>query len=740
MDQDPTIPIGELATAAGSGPAGVVPATAAGGVWGSFTLLARVGHGGFGEVYRAWDPHLQREVALKLLLPGEVSGEAEYEAMLREARALASVRHPNIVPVYGIDRHDGRVGFWTDFVRGKTLAELVREQGTFGAREAALIGLDVARALCAVHRAGLLHRDIKAENVMREQGGRILLMDFGLSALEQRETNIAGTPNYMAPELFEGGRATVAVDIYAVGVLLYFLVAGDFPLHLGGLTTKDAIEAFARRTPLMDKRPDLPESLLRTVNVATDADPAKRFQSAGELATALAESLGTQAPPETSAEPRTASAESRSTPLRRRLWVYSAVCVIIAAGFLLWLGNRSSHRRLAGGAGSGDAFDDAQKKLLHSYKEANVTDAVKGFEAVLQADQDNALAMAELGAAHFVQYKEYGQDVSLLAKAREESNKARALDGKLAAPYITLSRIAAVQGDTEMAMQLVNQALEKEPRSAEAHGALGEVYKAQGRGTEAVAEYQKARDLDPEDWRWPVSVGVAQFEQGNVAESIASLQEGIHLADDNSIAYYDLSIAHMQSNQIDEARKDLEKSIAIEPTARAYSSLGSILLIDGQYELAAETLKKAIALNQRNGMRYYNLGDAYQRSGTHPEEARAAFRKAVELEGAERKLRPKDPLLAVTLAYSEAQVEETAQSETHLRLALALDDSDPEIHYIAGETYESLGKREKAIPLIAYALAHGYRRYEFERNPRLAALRNDANFAAARNAETDKKK
>src|SRR5215472_1942442 len=159
MNDLPTTPIGGLGPATQAEPAGRLLLGAA-ACWGSFTLLARVGHGGFGEVYRAWDPHLQREVALKLLLPGAVGGEAEYEAMLREARALASVRHPNIVPVYGIDRQDGRVGFWTDFVRGKTVSVLVREQGTLGAREAALIGLDVARALSAVHRAGLLHRDI----------------------------------------------------------------------------------------------------------------------------------------------------------------------------------------------------------------------------------------------------------------------------------------------------------------------------------------------------------------------------------------------------------------------------------------------------------------------------------------------------------------------------------------------------------------------------------------------------
>ena len=202
MYEDPTVPLG-VDRPNHLEPGGGATAITA---WGSFTLLARVGFGGFGEVYRAWDPHLQREVALKLLLPGVVGDEAEYEAMLREARALASLRHPNVVPVYGIDRHNGRVGFWTDFVHGKTLSVLVDEQGTFGAREAALIGLDVTRALSAVHRAGLLHRDIKAENVMREQGGRILLMDFGLSSLDHAAANIAGTPNYMAPELFEGGQ------------------------------------------------------------------------------------------------------------------------------------------------------------------------------------------------------------------------------------------------------------------------------------------------------------------------------------------------------------------------------------------------------------------------------------------------------------------------------------------------------------------------------------------------------
>ncbi|MCX6629880.1 MAG: serine/threonine-protein kinase, partial [Candidatus Solibacter sp.] len=173
------------------------------GVWGPFELREQVGQGGFGEVYRAWDPKLQREVAVKLLLASRTSGAGAYESVLREARLTAKVRHPNVVSVHGVELHEGRVGFWTDFVRGKTLAALLAGQGSFGAREAALIGIELCGALGAVHAAGLLHRDIKPGNVMREEGGRILLMDFGLTH-EAAGGGFGGTLPYMAPELLTG--------------------------------------------------------------------------------------------------------------------------------------------------------------------------------------------------------------------------------------------------------------------------------------------------------------------------------------------------------------------------------------------------------------------------------------------------------------------------------------------------------------------------------------------------------
>ena len=163
-----------------------------------------MGRGSFGEVYRAFDPTLQRHVALKLLLPRGLDPDAEASSLLNEARAMARIRHPNVVPIYGVDQHEGRVGFWSDFVQGRTLSDLLATQGPLGPREAALVGIDVCRAVGAVHAAGFVHRDIKAGNVMREEGGRILLMDFGLTHESGADSHPSGTPAYMAPELMPG--------------------------------------------------------------------------------------------------------------------------------------------------------------------------------------------------------------------------------------------------------------------------------------------------------------------------------------------------------------------------------------------------------------------------------------------------------------------------------------------------------------------------------------------------------
>ena len=264
-----------------------VTKTAAPSAWRHLTRLELVGRGGFGVVHRAWDSRLEKEVALKLIPSGRtVLSDA---AVGGEARRLARVRHPNVVTIHGADSADGQFGLWMEFVRGRTLRQIVEESGPFGAHEALTLGAEVARALAAVHAAGLVHRDVKAHNVMREDGGRVVLMDFGagddLASTAPRR--MAGTPVYMAPELFVNERATPQSDIYSLGVLLFYLVTGKYPVSGRTWAEVSAAHSSGQLLLLRDLRPDLPAAFVECVAALTAPDPSKRIQTAGAAEAAL---------------------------------------------------------------------------------------------------------------------------------------------------------------------------------------------------------------------------------------------------------------------------------------------------------------------------------------------------------------------------------------------------------------------------------------------------------------------
>jgi serine/threonine-protein kinase len=253
--------------------------------WGHLLLVRKIGEGSYGEVYQAHDTWLDHPVALKLLKP-EAEKRVSPSEILQEARKLARIRHHNVVIVHGADRHDGRVGFWMDFIEGETLATAVA-RGRFSEGEAAHIGREVCRALAAVHQAKIIHRDVKAQNVMRAaDGGRIILMDFGAGQfIEDRSLpkRAQGTPLYLAPELFSGGDASVRSDIYAVGALLYHLVTGGFPVEASSYAGLAEAHERRQRKRLRDERPDLSENFIAVVERALDPDPERRYASAGEM-------------------------------------------------------------------------------------------------------------------------------------------------------------------------------------------------------------------------------------------------------------------------------------------------------------------------------------------------------------------------------------------------------------------------------------------------------------------------
>jgi hypothetical protein len=255
--------------------------------FGNLQVLEPIGSGAQGEVWRAYDPLLDLQVALKLRKVG--SGVLSHQ-FLDEARRLARVRQANIVSVYGAAIHGSRAGIWSELVRGSPLGQLLKEHGTFPAEEVRGIGLDLCHALAAVHRHGLVHGDVKAENVMREVSGRIVLMDFG-AAREFELTDVGvvtGTLRYLAPEVLRGAPPSPASDIYALGVLLFHLLSGEFPYAASELEALLQAQASGQRKPLAKAKSGLPSDLVRAVENALDSDPARRPPTALAFAAALA--------------------------------------------------------------------------------------------------------------------------------------------------------------------------------------------------------------------------------------------------------------------------------------------------------------------------------------------------------------------------------------------------------------------------------------------------------------------
>jgi serine/threonine protein kinase len=319
--------------------AGAVPQN-----WGHFAIIEQIGSGTFGTVYRATDTKLQLEVALKLLWPANAESPIDPSRALKEARLLARVRHHNVVAVYGTDQLDGRVGIWMEFVKGRTLASLLSTNGPLSAKEAGLIGLDLCRALAAVHKAGLVHGDVKAHNVMREEGGRTVLMDFGTGKDVRAESefnplragsDFAGTPLYLAPEVFKGKPRTKSTDIYSLGVLLFHLVSDAYPVD--GATRAEVEQAHRNhsRRHLRDVRPDLPEEFVHIVERALAPEPRDRYQSAGAFEAALASFVG-------------ASAETQGEPRSKRLLLTAAIiATAMVSGSAYWVLHKSELERTA---------------------------------------------------------------------------------------------------------------------------------------------------------------------------------------------------------------------------------------------------------------------------------------------------------------------------------------------------------------------------------------------------------
>src|SRR5712691_6665767 len=327
---------------------------------GPYEILAPLGIGGMGEVYRARDARLKREVAVKVLPTTFATDPERLRRFEQEADAAGALNHPNVLAVYDVGTHDGAPYIVSELLEGETLRDRLAG-GAFTPRRAIGHALQIAQGLAAAHEKGIVHRDLKPENVFVTSDGRVKILDFGLAKLTQLEaplpgqTNlptaaagtepgiVLGTLGYMSPEQVRGKPSDARSDIFAFGAILYEMLSGRRAFH--GDTAADTISAILTRDPpdLSETNHRIPDALDRIVNRCLEKAPEARFHSASDLAFDLEAISGTSL---------VTAAPATRTPWRARAmrvlpWL---VLPLAAAAFLA--GRRSAAPKAAAtGAG-----------------------------------------------------------------------------------------------------------------------------------------------------------------------------------------------------------------------------------------------------------------------------------------------------------------------------------------------------------------------------------------------------
>ena len=259
-------------------------------VAGRYSIDRELGRGGMGVVYLARDVQLDRPVAIKLLPPERALDAALRERFVREARLAAKLSHPNIIPIFAVDETDGFVFYVMAYVDGETLGERVRARGPMAASEATRVLREVAWALGHAHGQGVVHRDVKPDNIMLERGtGRALVTDFGIAAALGADAGpeVAGTPEYMSPEQALGGELDARSDLYGLGATAYFLCAGRPPFS-GSRAVDVLAKQVATAVPALSTvGAAVPRKLAHLIEKCLAKEPAQRPASAQHLAEQL---------------------------------------------------------------------------------------------------------------------------------------------------------------------------------------------------------------------------------------------------------------------------------------------------------------------------------------------------------------------------------------------------------------------------------------------------------------------
>jgi serine/threonine protein kinase/Flp pilus assembly protein TadD len=717
----------------------------AGAQLGPYTILDSLGAGGMGEVYRARDTRLDRDVAIKVLSSQFASDASALARFHREVRAVAALSHSNILAIYDIGTDGGCTYSVTELLEGQTLGKRIR-QGVLPWRSAVEIALGIAAGLAAAHVKGIIHRDIKPENIFLTAATGVKILDFGLArqespsaalppqaALETVPGMVLGTVAYMSPEQVRGLQADARSDLFACGCVLYEMVTGRRPFH--GQTTADLMSSILHDPvpALSETGRQRPAELDRHILRCLEKEPADRFQSAGELSTAL-RSLGQSA---MSGSVDNLAETSLGLPLRRG--IAAAPTPVAPSIAVLPFRNLSSDAE-------NEYFSDGLAEEL-----INALSKVKGLQVASRTS-----AFAFKGKSEDV--RRIGEQLNvrtvLEGSVRKAGNRLRIsaqLVGVADGYHLwsetynrELADVFQIQDEIASSIAAALQVVLSEKEKRKAQTANVKAYEIYLKGRQYFHQFRRkgfelaqrmfARAIEVDPTYALAYAGLAdchsllfmywEGSEANLEQAAAASSRALELDPDLAEAHVAKGLAVSLKKQFAEAEQEFETAIRLDPNSYAARYFyGRCCHSQGKLREALALYEQACQLRPDDYQAATHLGSLFAGLGRDAD-AQAAAQRAIEVVEKHLELHPDDARALYLGAVVWCQLGQPARGLEWADRALAMDPEEPVTLYNVACMYALQGRGEQALDCLESALAHGF--------GQKAWIEHDADFTSLR--------
>jgi eukaryotic-like serine/threonine-protein kinase len=737
---------------------------------GHYRLLTSIGHGGMGLVYRARDTRLERDVAIKCLR--RELFEAHYiERFKREALLLAKLNHPNIVQIYDFIETPDQLALVMELVDGENLQVHLREHLVSMSQRLKWL-VQISEGLAVAHDAGIIHRDLKTENILINRHGQAKITDLGIAKSQDFNAtltdHIAGSYCSMSPEQAKGESINFKSDLFSLGILAYQLLCGAHPFG----DTRNKLQVMQRiisQTPTAPQQhnPDLPTEAIDLLGQLLSKDANNRPDNTHwvaaqfeKLKSIVQESAALNDDTQAIILPLGHSTKSghtqdhptfetrfvgNKTESQKSHWLsiknYLAknkisvglfsVLIIAAAVWQLTLktSDEISENQSTEPYSQAREFNKGIEAVKQYDRPSSLDAAEKSFNKILQHTPNNAAAVAGLSIVYSLRYNGDFEDPIWLQKADASAQQALKLNPQLALTHVAQGRILVLHAEHENALIAYDQALKLEPSNILAWYGKIMVLRLMKRYEDAIALAKQGITQFPQEGLIAVGLGAIYTDQSNYPKAEEAFRLSIQRQPDTVDAYAGLNVALIFQNRNDEAMQVLQQGLQIRSSEHLQGNLGTILFNKGDYVAAAASFEAAVSPdkgNPKSHLAWANLADALLWIPGREIEAKNAYRKACDLLTPLLARKKDDVTLISRMGLYSARLGDDAKAEPFLARAIELAPKNAYVHFRAGLAYELLGQREAAVTALTKAVALGYPIKLIQAEPDLVNLRRES--------------